>query len=302
MISLKQIHYALAVAKTMHFNKAAEACSVSQSTLSSAISELENQLKIQIFERDNKQVLITNVGQTFLDKARQVHLLVDDIYQLANLQQEPLNYAMSIGVIPTIGPYFLPKVLPEVRKQYPKLKLNIIEDQSHVLVDMLRKGELDTAVLALPYAHDGLHAFEFWAEDFLVVAHRDDPISKQKSITSQELKQSTLLLLKEGHCLKDHALDACQFEQKHQDQSLSGTSLHTLTQMVAGQMGVTIVPRMALDQLVNNSPELKAIPLEQQGPHRHLACLTRLNYASVNDLRLLMNIFAKELNRLCHAG
>ncbi len=299
MISLKQIQYALAVAKTKHFNKAAEECAVSQSTLSSGMQELESQLRIQIFERDNKKVLVTPVGQQFLEKAAQVRLLVDDIYQLAHQQQEPLSYPLSIGVIPTIGPYFLPKVLPQVRQQYPNLRLNIIEEQSHVLVDMVRQGELDTAILAMPYPVTGLHSFEFWQEDFCVVAHHSDPLATLERVSSKDLQRAHLLLLKEGHCLKDHALDACRLDTDLRDKSLSGTSLYTLTQMVAGQMGVTIVPNMALDQLVDNDSELVALPLEQSGPHRRIACITRLNYANVNDLQLLMKLFKQALDRQC---
>ena len=151
MISIKQLHYALAIEKTLHFKKAAEACNVSQSALSTAINELEKQLELTIFERNNKQVLVTHNGQLILNKAKKVKLELDELMQISQINKAPFSSAMTIGVIPTIGPYLLPKVLPEVRRQYPSFKLKIIEEQSHVLVDKIRAGELDAAILALPF-------------------------------------------------------------------------------------------------------------------------------------------------------
>ena len=171
MISLKQLHYALAVEKTLHFKKAAEACNVSQSALSTAISELEKQLGTTIFERNNKQVLVTNNGQLILNKAKRVKLELDELLQISQINKQPFASAMTIGVIPTIGPYLLPKVLPEVRKKYPAFQLKIIEEQSHVLVDMVKAGDLDAAILALPYPIEGLMSFDFWQEDFLSLIH-----------------------------------------------------------------------------------------------------------------------------------
>lgn len=295
MISLKQISYALAVEKTRHFKKAADQCAVSQSALSTAITELEKQLDIQIFERDNKKVLITPIGQQFLTKAQQIKLQVDDLYLLANAEKTPLSYPMTIGVIPTIAPYLLPKVLPGLRQEYPDFKLRIVEEQSHVLVDSVRKGEIDAAILALPYEHEGLLAFEFWQEDFYWVTHMNNEHAQQKEITSDELREAKLMLLKDGHCLKDHALAACKMQSTEADNTLGATSLHTLIQMVAGRMGSTLVPAMALDQLVEGSAELRAVHLNEQGPHRTIAFLIRPNYTGVSNIELLMKLFKAEL-------
>ncbi|AJQ94730.1 hydrogen peroxide-inducible genes activator [Gynuella sunshinyii] len=295
MISLKQLIYALAVDKTRHFKKAADLCSVSQSALSTAISELESQLDLQIFERDNKKVFVTPMGEQLLERARSIKVQIDDLYQLSRSQKSPLSFPLSLGVIPTIGPFLLPKVLPRVRELYPDLELTIVEEQSHVLVEMVRNGDLDTAILALPYAHDGLHAFEFWDEDFFTVFHRHDENAKLTEITSKELHHMRLLLLKDGHCLKDHALAVCQFNPSETDNSLAGTSLYTLIQMVAGRMGTTLVPEMALDQLVGENSELKAVHLQEPGPHRRIAFVTRLNYGGVNNIELLMKLFREQL-------
>lgn len=295
MISLKQLTYALAVEKTHHFKKAADLCAVSQSALSTAITELEKQLEIQIFERDNKKVLVTPVGQQFLAKAHQIKLAVDDLYMLANAEKAPLSYPMTIGVIPTIAPYLLPKVLPGLRQAFPDFKLSIVEEQSHVLVDRVRKGEIDAAILALPYEHEGLLAFEFWQEDFYWVTHKDNEHATQREITSDELREAKLMLLKEGHCLKEHALAACKMQSTETDNSLDSTSLHTLIQMVAGRMGSTLVPAMALDQLVDGSNELRAVHLNEKGPHRRIAFIVRPNYTGVNNIEALMELFREQL-------
>jgi len=295
MISLKQIKYVLAVEKTLHFKKAAELCSVSQSALSTAVAEMEKQLGFLIFERDNKKVLITPFGEECLEKARKIKVQMDDLYQLGQTLQSPLSYPMSLGIIPTIGPYLLPSVLPAVRKKYPGFRLHIIEEQSKVLVQKVKSGELDTAILALPFNIEGLLAFEFWQEDFYWVAHRDDAHHMQKEITSDELKQARLMLLKEGHCLKDHALAACKLPSSETDSSLASTSLNTLVQMVAGRMGTTLVPAMALGQLLSGNSELKALHLNEPGPHRKIAFIARANYPGVKNIELLIELMREQL-------
>ncbi|MGL1957714.1 MAG: LysR substrate-binding domain-containing protein [Colwellia sp.] len=299
MISLKQLHYALAIEKTLHFKKAAEACNVSQSALSTAINELEKQLGTIIFERNNKQVLVTNNGQLILDKAKKVKQEVDDLLQVSKINQQPFTTPMTLGVIPSIGPYLLPKVLPEVRKQYPSFKLRIIEEQSHVLVDKVRTGDIDAAILALPYPIEGLMNFDFWQEDFYLVCHKDECSSALQEITSEELEIEKLMLLKDGHCLKEHALSACRLQNKKQHSDFDSASLHTLIQMVAGKMGTTLVPQMALDQLIHNESELRAIHLNEPGPHRTIALVIRPNYVRTNELTKLKDIFTEQLVSKC---
>lgn len=299
MISLKQLNYALAVEKTLHFKKASELCNVSQSALSTAINELEKQLGVLIFERNNKQVLVTNNGKQILNKAKCIKLELDELMQISQTSKQPFSSPMIIGVIPTIGPYLLPKVLPEVRKQYPEFKLKILEEQSHVLVEKIRTGDIDAAILALPYPIEGLMSFDFWQEDFYWVCHKDECKTKAQEITSAELEIEKLMLLKDGHCLKDHALAACHFQNKKQGSDFDSASLHTLVQMVAGKLGTTLVPQMALDQLIHNSSELKAIHLNEPGPHRSIALVIRPNYVRTNELSLLKTIFTQQLTKKC---
>lgn len=295
MISLKQIHYALAVAKHLHFKNAAEACHVSQSALSTAITELEKHLGFQVFERDNKKVLVTAIGRQFLERAALIGQQVDDLEHLALSQKQPLSYPMTLGVIPTIGPYLLPKVLPTLRRLHPDFPLRLVEETSAVLVDMVRKGEIDTAILALPYALDGLLTFEFWQEDFFWVAHRDDAHTQQTEISSSAINANELMLLKEGHCLKDHALAACRLQAPESLRAFGSTSLHTLVQMVAGKMGSTLVPEMALETLVNPSDELKAVHLNEPGPHRRIAFVVRPNYTGMASIEALRKVFREGL-------
>jgi len=300
MISLKQLHYALAVEKTLHFKKAADACNVSQSALSTAIIELERQLGTTIFERNNKQVLITSNGQLILNKAKMVKLELDGLMQISQSDKLAFINPMTIGIIPTIGPYLLPKVLPEVRRQHPDFKLKIIEEQSHVLVDMVRNGDIDAAILALPFPIEGLMSFDFWQEDFYWVSHKDECPSQLQEITSEELELDKLMLLKDGHCLKDHALAACSMQNAKQDTDFDSASLHTLIQMVAGKLGTTLVPQMALDQLIYNESEIRAIHLNEPGPHRTISLVIRPNYVRTNELTLLRDIFSEQLAKKCH--
>lgn len=297
MLSIKQIKYAIAVEKTLHFKNAAKLCNISQSTLSSAITEMEKNLNVNMFERGNKKVLITPIGKKILEKAKIINMELDDICQLVRSSRAPLGYPVSLGVIPTIGPYLLPKVLPAVRSLYPNLEITIIEEQSAILINMVREGTLDTAIIALPFATPGLHQFKFWQENFMLIMHKDNPLSKNKVLRTDLLSENNLLLLKEGHCLTEHTLAACKLSSKQNNQiMLSGTGLYTLIQMVACKMGVTFVPAMAVKQLTKENSELSVISLDEPGPHRAIAFITRLNYSGTNNIEILKSIFINELH------
>ncbi len=289
MISLKQIKYALAVERHHHFRKAAEECSISQSALSSALAEMESQLGFMVFERDNKKVLVTARGRQLLDKARQVNLQLDEIMQLRRVSDQPLSGPLSIGLIPTVAPYLLPSVLPGLADDYPRLRLRIEEAQSAELLDKVRRGDLDCAVIALPYDCSGLLSFEFWPEDFYWVGPATSA-APRKTIRASKAVDSGLLLLAEGHCLKDHALNACAL-QASGPYTVSETSLATLVALVASGMGATLVPALALPLLVDNNPQLTRAKLNEPGPHRTLAFVVRPNYTAVSDIELLVKRF-----------
>lgn len=294
MITLRQLEFALAVAKHRHFKRAAEECNISQSALSLGIAELEKQLDTQIFERNNKQVLITPIGEELLERAQRISSEINDLITRAHSHQVPLAYPMTIGIIPTIAPYLLPKVLPTLKRTHPNFELSVVEKQTERLIDQVRYGHIDTAIIALPYPLEGLHAFEFWAEDFFAILPEHDAHIQAGKINSDDLSKTNLLLLGEGHCLTDHVLSVCALSKNEIHSSFSDASLNTLIQMSLAGMGTTLVPKMALDQ-INNGKAAHVVPLAEPGPHRRLAFITRLNYARVNDVRLLSEIFGQAL-------
>ena len=288
MITTKQLLYALAVEKHLHFKRAAQQCNISQSALSTALNELESQLGLQIFERDNRKVLVTPVGREVLARARSIIVQVEELERLADGQKQPLSFPMSVGFIPTIAPYLLPRILPALNRKYPESQLNIVEEQSHVLVDMVKAGAIDTAVLALPFDCDGLLTMEFWQEDFYWVALKGEEHTRQQEITSKELAHSNLMLLKEGHCLKDQILDTCKLSEQTANHGFGATSLNTLIQMVLGKLGSTLIPEMAIEQLVSQNTQLSAVHLNEPSPHRRIAFIIRPNYTRLSSIEALI--------------
>ncbi len=295
MISFKQLSYALAAAETLHFKKASEKCNISQSALSTALNELEKQLGLKIFERNNKQVLITPAGKKILHQARQILLQVDELKHFVETHKKPLSFPLSIGIIPTIAPFLLPKLLPVLKQDYPKVQLNIEENQSQALVEMVRNGELDTAIIALPFPTTGLLTLKFWQEDFYWITLKGNKFSQQKQINGQEIKQCNLLLLKEGHCLKDHIISVCNMLEKTPKQEFCATSINTLIQMVAGDLGSTLVPEMAVEQLTVQHKSLSVIHLDEPGPHRELAFIFRPNFTRTSSIQALIEVCKKAL-------
>ena len=298
MLTLKQIEYALAVAKNLHFKKAADECFISPSTLSNAITELETQLGLKIFERSNKKVIVTSLGHEILDKAKRIKLEVQNIHELAqHNNMDGLNSSLSIGIIPTISPYFLPLILPKLQKEFSNLQLKIEEGQSHILTNRVKEGELDMAILALPYDVQDLVSFKFWDEDFFWVSHNHNKNAGKSEIKASELEHSELMLLEDGHCLKDHILDACNIESSSQ-YSLKASSLNTLIQLVKGKMGTTLVPKMALKELVGSRKDLSISHLDEPGPHREIALIVRPNYAGMANAKILVEFFGNSLKEL----
>jgi LysR family hydrogen peroxide-inducible transcriptional activator len=298
MLTLKQIDYALSVAKNLHFKKAADECFISPSTLSNAITELETQLGVKIFERNNKKVIVTSLGKEILVKAKKIKLEVQNIHELAQHNNiNGLSSSISIGIIPTISPYFLPLILPKLQKEFSNLQLKIEEGQSHILTNRVKDGELDMAILALPYDVQDLISFKFWDEDFFWVSHNKNKNAGKSEIKASELEHSELMLLEDGHCLKDHILDACNIASSSQ-YSLKASSLNTLIQLVKGKMGTTLVPKMALKELVGNKKDLSISHLDEPGPHREIALIVRPNYGGIDSAKTLVEFFRNSLKKL----
>jgi LysR family hydrogen peroxide-inducible transcriptional activator len=244
--SIKQLRYLCAVAEHKHFTKAADACFVTQSTLSAAIAELESQLDAKVFERNKKSVLITPLGEKLLKQARVILGDVEDFVALARAYAEPLSGDLRLGVIPTIGPFLLPPMLSSLRRKFPKLKLFLKEEMSAQLERQLQQGQLDLIILALPYALPDMEVISLCKDEFLLCLPPGHAFENLKQVEQKQLRGESLLLLEEGHCLRDHALEACQLKAAATDIVYQGNSLHTLVQMVANGLGLTLLPAMSV--------------------------------------------------------
>lgn len=296
MISHQQIKYVLSAAKYRNFKKAADACYVSPSTLSNGIVQLEKILNIQVFERDNKKVLITKKGEQILEKIRAIKLQYDDLEKISITLSGQGTNEISVGIIPTIGPYLLPIVLPQLSKNYPDISLDIIEGKSDEIIDKVREGEIDMAIIALPYDIKGLLSFKFWSENFFWVTHKENLNENSGKITQDEIKKANLMLLEEGHCLKEHALAACNIKQETKYE-VKASNLSTLVELVAGKMGSTLVPHIALNPLIKSRKKLIALALDEPGPHREIAIIMRPAYPNIKNVEILKEEFAKSLTK-----
>ncbi len=293
--SIRQLQYLLAVIELRHFGKAAERCFVTQSTLSTGIQELENILEVQLLERTKRKVLPTPLGLEMAEKARQLLTISAEMVTLAHDKKAPLTGPLKLGVIPTISPFLLPKVLPVVRKKFPTLELFLVEEQSANLLQRLDSGELDCAILALPYALGKHECKTFYQENFYVAFPCDHPLSQGGAIPSIDLPEDQLLMLEEGHCFKDHALSACHLNNLQQRAAFQGTSLYTLVEMVVGGQGITFLPAMAIDSALAQHTGIKLRPLAEKGPHREVGLVWRSTYGKKNDLNLLVQLLENAL-------
>ena len=293
MPSLKQLRYICAVAEHKHFSKAAEACHVTQSTLSAAIQELESQLGVVIFERNKKSVLITPLGARLLHQARLILGNVEDFVGLAKSHDEALTGEIRLGVIPTIGPFMLPHLLAELRKSYPKLKLYLREALSAQLLQQLQEGKLDLAILAFPYVMPDMETLSLFRDDFVLCLPPGHQLEKSKQVKQHQLQGESLLLLEEGHCLRDHALEACKLESADTDLVYQGTSLHTLVQMVANGLGVTLLPAISVAGDVLGDTHLKIKEFNNENVSREIGMSWRKSDPRREEYLLLAD-FVKE--------
>src|SRR5687767_6681783 len=281
--SLKQLRYLVALEEHRHFGKAAVSCFVSQSTLSAGLKELETALDVELVERNNRTVVFTALGLEVSNRARRVLREAEELTELAAKGREPLSGRLRLGVIPTIAPYLLPKTLPMLRKAYPKLQLYLTEDQTARLLALLEDGTLDLVLLALPYHAEHVETLPLFKDGFQLVTRKDSPLAQKKTATTADLKDSDLLLLAEGHCLREHALAACRLPQA--DSGFAGASLNTLVEMVAGGLGVTLLPDMAVPMHVPKQGELVARPFDRSGAGRQIGLAWRTTSSRSAEFR-----------------
>jgi LysR family hydrogen peroxide-inducible transcriptional activator len=281
--SLKQLRYLVALEEHRHFGHAAAACFVSQSTLSAGLKELEMVLGSELVERNNRTVVFTALGLEVVQRARRVLREAEELAELAAKGREPLTGRLRLGVIPTIAPYLLPRTLPYLRKTYSKLQLYLTEDQTARLLALLEDGTIDLVLMALPYHAGEVETLPLFKDGFHLVARKDNPLAQKKSPTTADLKDANLLLLAEGHCLRDHALAACRLPQA--ESGFAGASLNTLVEMVAGGLGVTLLPDMAVPTHVPKSSELMARPYDRSGAGRQIGLAWRTTSSRAEEFR-----------------
>lgn len=268
--TLRQLRYLVALAEHRHFGRAAEACLATQSTLSAGLQELETLLGVTLVERTKRRVMLTPLGEEVVIRARSVLRGAEDIADLAAAASgEALVGPMRLGVIPTIGPYLLPRVLPSLRANHPRLKLYLREDLTSRLLERLTTGDLDVLLLALPFSAAGeVETLTVGDDPFLLACPTSHDLACRESVSGADLVGCDLLLLEEGHCLRDHALSACHLPGPSRGEGLLATSLSTLVQMVANGLGVTLLPRMAVDTGILSGTDLVVRPLSDGGSRR----------------------------------
>lgn len=285
--SIKHLQYLDALASTGHFGKAAAACHVTPSTLSAGIRELELVLGAPVAERSKRHVQLLPLGLELAATARQILGEAEGMIRRANSGKSLLKGEIHLGIIPTIAPYLLPRVLPDLRATYPDVQLLLREDQTASLLTRLNDGQLDAAVIALPYNIDGLAHQTMFTDPFLFACPKTHPLAKRKSIRDSELANEPLLLLEQGHCLRGHALDACQLTGSSFKSTFEATSLPTLVQMVASGIGVTLLPRLLVDAGGLTGLDIKAIPITGSSTQRSIALVWRATTHWPDDFKAL---------------
>jgi LysR family transcriptional regulator, hydrogen peroxide-inducible genes activator len=285
--TIKQLQYLVALHEAGHFGRAADASFVSQSTLSAGIRELESLLGVTLVERSRRVVRFTSLGEQVVEKAGKLLRQAEELADLVQAAGKPLSGQLRMAVIPTIAPFMIPRILPRLRKERPDLKLMLREEVSQDAIESLQHGRVDCVLLALPFDTGEVETAKI-ADDRLYVAFpKDDPRMPPSTVDPDLLDHGSLLLLEDGHCLRDHALAACNRSELRASAGMIGTSLHTLVQMVDNDLGLTLLPEMALDAGILSGTDVVARPMENSTAKREIALVWRKNSPREADFRLL---------------
>src|SRR5689334_3190981 len=296
-MNLRDLRYLVALAEHRHFGRAAEASFVSQPTLSTQIKKLEDELGVALVERTPRKVLLTEVGREIAQRARDVLNEVDQIKAIARRTLDPESGTVRLGIFPTLGPYLLPHVVPKIRERFPRLELLLVEEKTEVVLRMLREGRMDAGVLALPIHDDQLHAEFLFEEPFVLAVPENHELSKRKTLKMDDLSDQSLLLLEDGHCLRDQALEVCQLAGASEKTGFRATSLETLRQMVAANVGITLLPMLAVQPPVAQSENVHLLPFRGEAPSRRIAMVWRKSSA----MGAFLHKLAALLRELPHA-
>jgi LysR family transcriptional regulator, hydrogen peroxide-inducible genes activator len=291
-IKLKDLRYLVAVADTRHFGRAAEKCFVSQPTLSAQLKKLEDYLGVQLIERQPKNVTLTEAGEQIVARARRILEASEEVVTLARAHRDPLAGRLRVAFLPTIGPYLLPRVSQPLRKTLPRLELRLYEYQTGPMLEKLETGEIDLGILALPVDTEGLEARELYTEAFTVAVPDQHRLAKRESVRVSDLEGETLLLLEDGHCLRDQALEVCSHVGTQEKQDFRATSLETLRQMVATGAGITLLPELAARGAYGNARGVTIRPFAKPTPVRQIGGVWRKTSARRAAIDALCNIIA----------
>lgn len=291
-MNLRDLKYLVAVAEHRHFGRAAESCHVAQPTLSTQIRKLEEFLGVTLIERNNRQVLLTPIGEKIVAQASTVLRETDQLVKMAKQARDPFGGEFRLGIIPTVAPYLLPKILPMVHEEFPELEIQLLEAQTTVITRELRAGRLDAVILALPMEEDGVRALPLYAEPFYVALSPKHPLCGRNSISSADLETAEVLLLEDGHCLRDQALDVCKQAGAVENVNFSATSLETLRHMVAANIGITLMPELALQ---DDSKTIRYLPFDGEPPHRLIGIGWRATTTRESLLTKLAGLLAEQV-------
>lgn len=290
-MNLRDLKYLVALADHKHFGRAAAASFVSQPTLSTQIKKLEDELGVALVERAPRRVMLTPVGREVAERARKVIADVEQMAEIARRSQDPEAGTVRLGLFPTLGPYLLPHVVPRLRQRFPRLELLLVEEKTDQILSRLRDGRLDAGLLALPIHDEQLHVEVLFDEPFLLAVPNQHPMAGQDTLDVQDLDNQHLLLLEEGHCLRDQALDVCHMAGAGERDGFRATSLETLRQMVAAGVGITLLPVLAVQPPVPSSSDIHLLRFRGDAPHRQIAMVWRRSSAMGDFLMQLANEF-----------
>lgn len=293
-MNLRDLKYLVALSDHKHFGRAAAASFVSQPTLSTQIKKLEEELGVSLVERAPRRVMLTPVGRDIAERARKVIADVEQMSEIARRSQDPEAGSVRLGLFPTLGPYLLPHVVPGLRKRFPRLELLLVEEKTDQILARLRDGRLDAGLLALPIHDDQLHVEPLFDEPFLLAVPQEHPMAGRDSLDLHDLDDQHLLLLEEGHCLREQALDVCRLAGADERDGFRATSLETLRQMVASGVGITLLPMLSVQPPVPPSPDIHLLRFNGESPHRQIGMLWRRSSAMSDFLMQL----ALELRKL----
>lgn len=289
-MTLRELQYLVALATHRSFSRAAEACLVAQPTLSTQISKLEEELGVLLLERDRRRVMLTPAGRDAVERAQRILREVSELQEAARRAGEVETGTLRLGVFPTLGPYLLPHLVPPLRQRFPDLNLQLFEEKSAVLIARLEQGSLDAAFLALPLADDRLHSEALFSEPFLVAVPPGHALADKGSATLEDLRQQTLMLLEEGHCLREQALEVCELSGARETMEFRATSLETLRQMVIAGMGVTLLPILATAGLGAGAGGMRLLPFAGSTPNRRIGLVWRQTSPMAGLLRQIADL------------